>query len=203
MSFLFSEDEALKNVLQGIIVSDEKNATRPVGVWFATPDVELRAQSFPYITIEMLDVNWANYRQMSGVVYDTTKQGTNIEVDGVVYRYSVPISYDIMYQVVTYSRHPVHDRQISAYILNNILPAKQGYLPIPDDAGTNVTYRHMMLEEFQKRDMVQDGKRLYRNVFTISVTSEGNAAAYTQLGVAETVVINNNPTHIPIDLQPI
>lgn len=42
MSFLLAEDEALKNLMRGIYVADEKNNAREVGVWFANPDVESR-----------------------------------------------------------------------------------------------------------------------------------------------------------------
>jgi len=51
MTFALAEDAAIKTYLSGMTVSDEKSASRPVGVWFGYPDVELRQQIFPFVTI--------------------------------------------------------------------------------------------------------------------------------------------------------
>ncbi len=40
MSFIIAEDQALKTLMQGITVSDEKNNTRSVQAWFSNPDTE-------------------------------------------------------------------------------------------------------------------------------------------------------------------
>ena len=56
MTFIISEDEALKTLMQGIVVSDEKNNTRSVQAWFSNPDPELRKQTYPYVTIELIGV---------------------------------------------------------------------------------------------------------------------------------------------------
>ena len=55
MTFLISEDEALRNLLLNMTVTDQKsNATgspqRSVKVYFGQPDQELRDQTYPYIT---------------------------------------------------------------------------------------------------------------------------------------------------------
>ena len=64
-AFLFAEDKALKSLLQGITVTDVKNNTRPVKVWFGYPDVELRTQDYPYMAIDLYDIQEANDRQSS------------------------------------------------------------------------------------------------------------------------------------------
>lgn len=203
MSFTLSEDEALKSILKGFRVADEKNASREVGVWYANPDVEIRNQSYPYMTIELLDYVRATYRQSYGVIVDNDKQGTTAPVDNIVYTYAVPVPWDITYQIVTYARHPRHDRAIIDFLLNQVFPGQRGYLPVKDDLGTHTGYRHLILEDFTKRDTIENGKRLYRNVFTITVSSEGSAFGPAQTPVAQSVRINTTTPDIPPDLQPI
>ena len=65
MTFLISEDEALRERLLGMTVSDDKNSSRAVGVWFGQPDPEIRQQSFPYVTVNMIDISEARERVMN------------------------------------------------------------------------------------------------------------------------------------------
>jgi len=205
VSFILSEDLALKTLLTGIVVTDDKNATRSVGVWFANPDLESRAQSYPYITIELLDFDPATYRQHSGVFQDNDLQGTIAPSGNIVYSYEIPVAWDLMYQITTYSRHPRHDRAIIAYLLNKVFISKRGYLAVPNDLATETSYRHLILEEFTKRDTIEDNRRLYRNVFTVTVSSEGTAATYTTVtNTVSTVNINKSTTaDIPSGQQPV
>ena len=55
MPYIINEDKALKALVSGITVSDSGNPTRPVGVWFGQPDNEIRQQSYPYITIDLVE----------------------------------------------------------------------------------------------------------------------------------------------------
>jgi hypothetical protein len=203
MSFLLAEDAALKEKLKGFHVQDEKNSNREVGVYYAMPDTELRSQSFPFITIEMIDTNWAAYRQSSGLIIDESSQGTQVIDPDYVYTYETPVAWDIVYQVTTYARHPLHDRQITAHLLSKVFPSKRGYLVVADDANSNVTYRHLILEEFTKRDTVLDGRRLYSNAFTVTVSSEGQAGGVVRGQLPERVVINETIDNIPIDQLPV
>lgn len=195
MSFLLSEDTALKAYLAGMTVSDEKEASRPVQVWFGYPDVELRAQVFPFVTLEVIDIRQAFERQSSGIYYDNDNQGTVPVVPGQSYRYYAPVAYDIEYQITTYARHPRHDRQIVFQMMHKF-PGKFGYLPVPDDLGTSTAYRHMFLESFIKRDSVEadlGNKRLFRNIYTVRVVSEITPdVARNYLQQVETVNINKN-----------
>ena len=205
MSFILSEDNALKSLLTGITVADEKNSARPVGVWFANPDVESRAQSYPYMTIELLDFDPATYRQHSGVFQDSDLQGTIAPSGNITYSYEIPIAWDLVYQITTYSRHPRHDRAIISHLLNKVFISKRGYLAVPNDLGTETGYRHLILEEFVKRDTIEDNRRLYRNVFTVTVSSEGTVASYaTSQNTVSTVNINKAKTSdIPPGQQPV
>jgi hypothetical protein len=204
MSFILSEDQALKNILSGITVADEKNPTRTVGVWFASPDIESRSQSYPYMTIELLDFVKAGYRQHSGLFEDPDRQGTVAPVNNVLYTYEIPVPWDLVYQITSYARHPRHDRKIIDHMLNKVVVGQRGYLPVPNDLGTETSYRHLILEEFTKRDTIEDNRRLYRNVFTVTVSSEGTAATVVTSLAAQSVEINANPNNsIPPGLQPI
>lgn len=170
-AFLFAEDKALKEHLQGIVVSDLKNATRQVKVWFGYPDVELRAQEYPYMVIDLYDIQPANDRQASGIWIDNTNRGTQAP-SSQTYSYYAPQTYDLYYQVSSYARHPRHDRAIMLNMLNSKIPGKFGHLMIPQENGVGTVARHMFLEGFVKRDSVEDGRRLFRNVFSIRVVSE-------------------------------
>ena len=205
MSFILSEDAALKSLLAGITVADDKNATRAVGVWFANPDVESRSQSYPYITIELLNMDPASYRQHSGLFEDNDLQGTIAPTTGTAYKYEIPIAWDLTYQITSYARHPRHDRTIMAYLLNNVFISKRGYLAVPNDLGTETSYRHLMLEEFVKRDTIEDNRRLYRNVFTVSVTSEGTVVGNTvnTVPVASVKLNQKTTADIPSGQQPV
>ena len=203
MTFIINEEEALKARLKGLIVSDEKNDEREVGVWFTKPDLESKKQSYPYLTIELLDMNQANYRQTYGELWDNDSHGTVEPVDKNSYVYTIPVAWDLVYQITSYSRHPRHDRAIIAHILNNVFPGKRGYLAVPNDLGTEYGYRHMILEEFTKRDTVEDGRRLYRNVFTVTVSSEGTPNATGPVPDVEVVVVNAETIHIPDELTPL
>ncbi len=203
MSFIIAEDQALKSLMQGIVVSDEKNNTRSVQAWFSNPDPELRNQSYPYVTIELIGVEWANYRQASGFFIDNDRQGTVSPSSGEVFEYEVPAAWDLMYQITSYSRHPRHDRAIIAHLLNNDFVANRGFLPVPNELGTQTSYRHIILQDFAKRDTVEDGRRLFRNVFTVLVTSESTPDSGDSVAWVEEVLINENPTNIPSGLSEI
>lgn len=204
MTFILAEDTALKSLLQGISVVDEKSISRPVKVWFGFPDVEVRAQDYPYLTIELLDVTPANDRQHSGFLYDNDYRGTIAPVEGLSYEYEYPVAYDLIYQVTSYARHPRHDRAIIYQFLNEKVPHKFGQIAVPNELGTEISYRHIFLDGFIKRDLIEEGRRLLRNVFTVRVVSEMTPAqAATAIGTVEEVNINIETNYIPSEYNPI
>jgi hypothetical protein len=204
LTFILAEDTALKSLLQGISVVDEKSISRPVKVWFGFPDVEVRAQDYPYMTIELLDVSPSNERQHSGFLYDNDFRGTIAPVEGISYEYEYPVAYDLIYQVTSYARHPRHDRAIIYQFLNEKVPHKFGQIAIPNELGTETSYRHIFLDGFIKRDLIEEGRRLLRNVFTVRVVSEMTPAqAATAIGTVEEVNINIETSYIPSEYNPI
>jgi hypothetical protein len=206
--FLLAEDAALKSHLSGITVSDEKNPTRPVGVWFGYPDVEIREQIYPFITIDLITVRNAVERQTSGVIYDGDYSGTIAPVNGVFYQYEVPIAYDLLYQVTSYSRHPRHDRAI-IFQLSQKFPGMRGHLAVPNDLGTYTAYRHMFLESTMKNDRSEGengNKRLLRNIYTVRVISEMTPATASAVPIpdVETVRINQQVApSVPANMTPV
>jgi hypothetical protein len=212
--FIIAEDEAIKNYLQGMVVADEKSAatngptgtikTRPVKVWFGYPDVEARAQEFPFVTIDLIDVVPANDRQVQGKLHDGDYRGTIPAVPGLVYEYDYPIAYDLIYQLTTYARHPRHDRAVLFQMWNKF-PSKYGSLPVSNELGTQYSKRSMFVDGYAKRDTFEDAesgnRRLLRNVFTLRVVSEMTpATAAVAFAAITSVNINlpvNNQTSIP------
>lgn len=204
--FILAEDRALKGFLQDITVVDAKNASRPVKTWFGYPDVEIREQTFPFLTIDLIDIIPADDRQTSGFLYDEDYQGTVTSTGGEVYGYRIPVAYDLIYQVTTYSRNPRHDRAIINQLFNKF-PSKYSHLEVPVPLGTYGTSRAMFLDGFVKRDTVDTetgNRRLLRNVFTLRVISQMTpATAETAIKQVQTVKINTTTSYIPSDYTPV
>ena len=173
--FIIAEDLALKTYLAGMTVSDEKNMGRVVQVWFGYPDVEIREQKFPFVTIDLIDILPANDRQIQGRLYDSDYQGTIAPNGDDSYGYDIPVAYDLIYQVTSHSRHPRHDRALAIQLLQKF-PSKYGKLAVPNQLETETAYRSMFLDGFTKLDGVEEdtggARRILRNALTVKVVSE-------------------------------
>ena len=183
MSFLLDEDEAIRNLLKDMVVTDQKSvtnegATRKVGVWFGQPDQEIRSQSYPYITIDMIDIAEDISRAHRGKVspeyyadpetigvdtpWDPTLHGKDMD-------YPVPVNID--YQITTYARQPRHDREVLAQLLYTKIPLRFAVLNIGPNTASGTTRRLDVLD-ISKRDVTEQGKRLFVNAITVRVSSE-------------------------------
>lgn len=191
--FIVAEDLALKTLCQGMTVGDDAANPRQVKVWFGYPDVEVRDQTFPFITIDLIDIVPANNRQHSGVQYDSDYNGTIPPAPDTYYSYTIPVAYDLIYQVTSYARHPRHDRALMYQLLNKF-PSKYGKLAVPNQLGTETAYRSMFLDGFVKRDAVDSetgNRRLLRNTLTVRVISEMSpAVAAEAIPAVETVELD-------------
>ena len=213
MTFILSEDKALRDLLKGMKVTDQKtldeggNATRNVDVWFGQPDQEPRNQSYPYIVIDMIDIaedfaramrgrSKPNYlpdpeimvqgvQSVQGVQASQGVQGVQavqgiqqVSFDPDVHNWDIdyPIPVNIDYQITTYSRQPRHDREILAQLMYTRLPLRFGVLQ-PDDG----TVRRLDVLDISKRDVTEQGKRLFVNAFTVRVSSEIAQQTYRQV----------------------
>ena len=180
MTFMLSEDKALRELMQGLKVNDQKAdgssaGERSVGVWFGQPDQEIRAQSYPYITINLLDIQRDFTREMRG---RTNAEYLKPEAfpEGLEFEIDLPIPVDLEYQLTVYSRHPRHDRELMAEILFSRLPFRFGTLDLDD--GTS---RRLDVLDVTKRDFVEQGKRLFLNAITVRVSSEIAQKTYKEL----------------------
>lgn len=179
MTFLFNEDKALRDRLKGMTVTDQKadggsGGTRNVGVWFGQPDQEIRTQSYPYVTIDMIDISEDYARAHRGRVKpsyydDPAEMTTGVEFDAETNDWDMdwPVPVYIDYQITSYARMPQHDRQILAQLMTEKLPLRFGVLETDDN-----TVRRLDIMGISKRDTTENGKRLFVNAFTVRVSSE-------------------------------
>jgi hypothetical protein len=197
MTFMLTEDKALRVLMQNLSVSDQKsensNTVRPVGVWFGQPDQEIANQNYPYITIDMIDVQRDTMREMRGKVSpDYLEQEVRIKAgiaDGVEldgWEIDTPIPVNIDYQITTYSRHPRQDRELLAKILYDRLPFRFGTLNCEDN-----TVRRLDVLDVAKRDVTEQAKRLFVNAITVRVSSEIPQGLLKQLYKVLTVNVDS------------
>jgi hypothetical protein len=191
MTFLLSEDDALRKQIQGITVHDQRatgdDTPRQVGVFFGQPDQELRAQVYPYITIDMIDIQRDTEREMRGRITGTVEQFGYLgptETGDLGWDIDLPIPVNIDYQITTYARQPRHDRELLSQLLHEKLPLRFGQLTLDDN-----TVRRLEVLDVAKRDSVEQAKRLFINAVTVRVTSEIVQEAYRQYYTVEEVVL--------------
>jgi hypothetical protein len=164
--FLLDEEQALRNLLTGITVDDQRQGSRRVGVWFGQPDLEVRTQSYPYITINNVGIAEDKARAMRGRCAPEYDRPEGARDNGWDMDWPTPINLD--YQVTTFARQPRHDRQLMAALLSNDrLPLRFAVL-FPDDG----TVRRIDVLGIAKRDTTEDGKRLFQNAITVRIPSE-------------------------------
>ena len=188
MTFLLSEDKALRDLLLNMTVTDQQSTgpgstPRKVEVWFGQPDQEIRSQSYPYITIDMIDIAEDFARAHRGKVkpayyddpatvwtYDSIQEtfgSTSWDAENNDWYIDFPIPVNIDYQITVYSRQPRHDRQIMAQLLFNKIPLRFAVLETDDN-----TVRRLDVLDISKRDITEAGKRLFVNAITVRVSSE-------------------------------
>jgi hypothetical protein len=177
--FIVAEDEALHELLKGMSVTDNQNAGRAVGVWYGQPDMEITAQTYPYVTIDLIDVTEAKDRVMVSHGVRPWYYDADIPLLANNWKMPSPIPVNLDYQVTTYARNPRHDRQILAQTLGTRLPLRYGSLVVHERETTvgatvtaDCTVRRLDMLSVAKRDTIESGKRLFMNMFTIRVSSE-------------------------------
>jgi hypothetical protein len=98
----------------------------------------------------------------------------------------VPV--DIMYQVSTFCRSALHDRQLTAKLLYDIVPFRYNSIYIPADN----TSRRLDLLDWTTADLLDPEagyrKRIFRKVYTLQMTAEIPTSAFT--GIKQVTKIN-------------
>jgi len=213
MTFLISEDEALRNLLLGMTVNDQKataNGTpRNVKVYFGQPTQEIVSQSYPYIVIDMIDISEDTNRAMRGMVKpvylnDPTNMVNATQTDPAVpydpetnnWMMHWPIPVNIDYQITTYCRQPRHDRELLAQIMYNKIPLRFAVLEV-DNNDAQGTLRRLDVLDISKRDVTEQGKRLFVNSFTVRVSSEISPEVYKTVYKALEVDVTGVTGSIP------
>jgi len=194
--FLLAEDEALKEHLKGMTVSDDRSANRSVKVFFRYPENETEKE-YPFITVEMVAMNYARNRQHSEhyLYYTTTLAASTpydpnyigyfpseLDQNGVdalfesegaeILRTDSFVQVDLMYQIATYTRNALHDRQLTSQMLRNKLKLRSNYLIVPADG----TVRRLDLLSWSQSDLLdaESGyrKKAFRKVYTVQINAE-------------------------------
>lgn len=185
MPWLRSEDAALKRKLQDLVVYDENAPTggRSVPVRYRLPQDELANLSYPIIIIEHAGLYPDPEREHRGYVQlpyapegyanwwpdaDATKSDLSLSP----YYANFPMPYRFNYQVTLYARFMnAHVQPLVAQLATqNYLPAKWGFLDVPQDG----TRRSMFLlggPEFGYGHD-EDGKRMIKVTYLISAFAE-------------------------------
>lgn len=217
--FLLAEDEALKNLFTGMTVTDDRNNQRPVEVFFRYPEGETE-RSYPFVTLEHIDIIHARNRQHSeSDIYFRTGAGNVPQIPAsspnrMDYWPSVSTDFsfkttknnyayleanehvpvDLLYQVSTFTRTALHDRQLTAKMLTEIFPWRRGFI----DIGADNTIRRLDLLDWTTADLLDPEagyrKRIFRKVYTVQMTAEipsshivGREAVDTVVGSVERI----------------
>lgn len=197
--FLLAEDEALKKRLANLKVTDDRDATRPVQVFFRYPDTETE-RTYPFITIEMIDIVHARNRQHSETeLFYFNTDGGAVAPDGwedrpnaltywpsesadfssisnkdnfkvIATNEFVPV--DLVYQVSTYTRTALHDRQLTSNMLRKVFPFRRSSIHIDADN----TDRRLEMLDWTTADLLdaESGyrKRIFRKIYTLQMGAE-------------------------------
>jgi hypothetical protein len=195
--FTLAEDAALKFRLADITVSDDRDYRRPVRTFFRYPEAETE-KTYPFITIDLFDIQFDASRQHSEVTYYYTnsaqasvhyREGASVldyfpseyttaglddilsgPTDFVATDQVVPVN--LMYQISTYARSQRHDRQLTAAMLRYIFPFRRGFIEIPEDG----TIRRCDIVDWRPADILDQeagfNKRIFRKVYTVRINAE-------------------------------
>lgn len=180
MPFIISEDQALKDHLKGLTVSDQNDTERKVGVWFRLPEAEERRVTYPFITIDLIDVQEEKDRAHRGAIYSNyTPEGVTDPPEGWGHQaVEFPIPVSLIYQITTHTRSAWHDRSLTGQMIGNVLPLRFGALEVAADQ----TIRRLDFLEWQSLDgLDRDNKRVFRKAYTVSVSSELFIAALVEV----------------------
>ena len=215
VGFLLAEDEAVKNILSNLTVTDDRNNSRSIDVFFRYPESETE-RSYPFITIEHIDIIHARNRQHSeSDIFFRTGAGNvpaipansanrmdywpsvsstfSFKTEKNNYGYleaneHVPV--DLLYQISTFTRTALHDRQLTAKMLTEVFPWRRGFI----DIGADNTIRRLDLLDWTTADLLDPEagyrKRIFRKVYTVQMTAEIPSSRIVGRHAVEQVVGN-------------
>lgn len=195
--FLLAEDAAVKNYLTGLTVPT-RTGTDPVGVWFRWPEGE-RRKKFPFITIDLLDIQ-PSYDRWTSLYYMDTQSAVSFEdpisgeqirtglyqpsvspqvgdpsgYDADVHNIVVPnyLMYTLLYQVSVCCRSELHDRFLQSRFRTDIFPPRPFWIGVDADH----TWRRAELLDVAQADLNETdesgSKKILRRIYTLSIDAE-------------------------------
>lgn len=179
-AWLLVEDQALKTYLGDITVDDPQTTDRSVKVWFRGAKPEERSKSYPYIMLGLVDLEVDHEREHQGEVdwsrrayrpYGLPASGDPGEA-GVSVVTEYPTPYLLHYNVIACSRNPRHEAQLLASLTGVKFRRGAGMACGDEDTGNLTKRRVDLLNHFDATTTEDDGKRLFRHVYTVGVSSE-------------------------------
>lgn len=192
--FILAEEAAMKAKFSGLKVINDWLPGKPehdVKVWFQFPNDEVRTQTRPSITINLVDVAKADHREHAGgpheIGYIPYGWPTPGPTEAVVAD-DWPTPYDLYFVVTTWASDPRHDRQLFNRLIGDrhLLPHRLGYLELED--GTIRRLELISVDDRTGRD--QGGNREFRRAFTLRVESELFTGEVEAIRRAGTLVID-------------
>lgn len=193
--FLLDEDRALRDLMKGIVVSDNADSERHVEAWFGHPDIELREQKYPYITVDLLEIQEGSDRVHRGDLFLApgpaphgvpTWWGFPPLKEDHTWIGEMPTPVDLIYQIGTWARNPRHDRQIlRACITQGRTSLRGGVIATADGYTRRLDYLGHV-----KRDREEGGKRLFNNIFRLRMSAEVPYGVLQQFPAVESVHLN-------------
>lgn len=203
--FLLAEDAAVKSWLSNIQVIDDRNTQRKVQVFFRHPESETERQ-YPFVTIENIDIVHARQRQHSDSVSYTPRtpsasvsspnnltywpsENPNLTSAsaGIAYRANEFVPMDMLYQISTFTRSALHDRQLTSVMLRLKMPFRYGFIPVEADG----TIRRFDLLDWISADLLdpESGyrKRIFRKIYTVQMSAELPTTSYSTIRRVATV----------------
>ncbi|MFC9505405.1 putative Ig domain-containing protein [Streptomyces sp. NPDC057002] len=197
MPFLLNEDKALKQKFQGLLVHDATSgdAGRKVTVRYRNPEYELADATYPLILISHSRISRDEEREHRGEVslhyapegYEPWADMTDPTQSP--YMAEMPIPLNVDYQLDAYARKELHLIEMTGALMGfHFLPARLGYLPIPEDG----TVRRLDIlggpEYSESKDEL--GKRLFVATWAIRVSSEVFLSEIRTLTPAQRVLVD-------------
>lgn len=173
------------------------SGVKNVPVYFRFPQVESRAQVFPFITIDYLTTVFDGQRAMQGHWnYGQTQNAyTPAGLPAGGGKATLPIPMNLHYQVSTWTRSNEHDRLINTTLLTTRILPRYGGIDmvgdpahgVPDDFSTRRLDLLSGPTNGDTRD--KEGKRVFRKMYTISISSEMFEHDFARMNLARTLIL--------------
>lgn len=209
--FLTAEDAALKNKLKDLTVASERGLAsdhrQKVGVWYRWPQRSYAKVEWPFLTLDLVDVDvdhpiehsysWDTMTYVPDTIPETVDQQV-----GDFYRYMAPtpVPHVLTYIVATHCRSERHDRELFRQLLQPwLLPFRFGFLEVPTDGTVR---RLNVLDVSPSNDLDSLEKRVFRRIFTISVNAEMLPEAALSLRATINNIVLNTNVSITTGLRP-